>query len=74
MDVTAKAFGEALAGFDYLVHVDIDALGKELDPRLIDGLKNGVAQKFEYTVELCWKALKVTRSRKQNSWPLTSNN
>lgn len=34
------------------------SLAKQLDPRLIDGLKNGIAQKFEYTLELCWKCIK----------------
>ncbi|MBK6636169.1 MAG: nucleotidyltransferase substrate binding protein [Rhodocyclaceae bacterium] len=35
------------------------ALATQLDERLIDGLDNGKAQKFEYTLELCWKAIKV---------------
>lgn len=29
----------------------------QLDARLIDGLRNGLAQKFEYTFELCWKCI-----------------
>lgn len=51
-------FAEALDNFAYLVNVDISALPATLDPRLIDGLQNGKAQKFEYTMELCWKAIK----------------
>ena len=57
MDVRAQTFAEALAAFTYLVNVDMNALAKTLDARLIDGLENGKAQKFEYTMELCWKAI-----------------
>lgn len=58
MDVKYQAFVEALEGFSYLAHTDLVTLSSTLDARLIDGLKNGTAQKFEYTVELCWKAIK----------------
>jgi nucleotidyltransferase substrate binding protein (TIGR01987 family) len=58
MDVRLQAFAEALESFAYLVAVDLQALSLQLDARLIDGLENGKAQKFEYTVELCWKAIK----------------
>nr|VFJ62279.1 MAG: nucleotidyltransferase substrate binding protein, HI0074 family [Candidatus Kentron sp. DK] len=37
----------------------MDALSAVLDPYLLDGLQNGKAQKFEYTLELCWKTMKV---------------
>ncbi len=59
MDLRTQAFAEALESFAYLVNIDIPALSETLDPRLIDGLQNGKAQKFEYTMELCWKAIKV---------------
>ena len=59
MDVRHKAFTEALENFSYLTEVDMVALSAQLDKRLIDGLENGKAQKFEYTLELCWKAIKV---------------
>ena len=59
MDVRYQAFDEALEAFSYLTSVDMSALAAQLDPRLIDGLENGKAQKFEYTLELCWKAIKV---------------
>ena len=59
MDVRHKAFTEALESFSYLTEVDMAALATQLDERLIDGLDNGKAQKFEYTLELCWKAIKV---------------
>lgn len=59
MDIRHKAFSEALESFSYLTEVDMAALATQLDKRLIDGLENGKAQKFEYTLELCWKAIKV---------------
>lgn len=59
MDVRLVEFSEALDSFDYLVHVDLEELVEQLDERIIDGLRNGIAQKFEYATELCWKAIKV---------------
>lgn len=59
MDVRLKAFSEALESLSYLTEVDMAALSVHLDKRLIDALDNGKAQKFEYTLELCWKAIKV---------------
>ena len=59
MDVKLTAFAEALQGFAELADLDLTALAKTLDARIIDGLENGKAQKFEYTMELCWKAVKV---------------
>ncbi|NEX18455.1 MAG: nucleotidyltransferase [Halochromatium sp.] len=58
MDVRLAAFADALDGFSYLVSLDLQELGKTLDERVIDGLQNGKVQKFEYTIELCWKAIK----------------
>lgn len=58
MDVRLSAFADALEGFSYLVSLDMEELGQTLDERVIDGLQNGKVQKFEYTVELCWKAIK----------------
>jgi nucleotidyltransferase substrate binding protein (TIGR01987 family) len=58
MDVRLQAFEEAMESLTYLVNVDLAALSSTLDPRLIDGLRNGQAQKFEYTLELAWKAIK----------------
>lgn len=58
MDVRLQAFEEALESLTYLVSVDLAALASTLDPRLIDGLRNGQAQKFEYSMELAWKAIK----------------
>ena len=59
MDVRTQTFAEALDAFTYLVNVDMNSLAQTLDARLIDGLENGKAQKFEYTMELCWKAIKA---------------
>lgn len=58
MDVRLQSFAHALESFSYLAHKDLSSLSATLDPRLIDGLQNGKAQKFEYTMELCWKAIK----------------
>jgi nucleotidyltransferase substrate binding protein (TIGR01987 family) len=59
VDVKLKAFQEAAATFSYLARLDQGALKTLLgDERLIDGMQNGRAQKFEYTTELCWKAIK----------------
>lgn len=65
MDVRLRALKEASAGLVYLVSVDMGALASQLDARLIDGLKNGVAQKFEYTFELCWKCIKDFLKRQE---------
>ena len=35
------------------------------DERLVDGMQNGRAQKFEYTTELCWKAIKFFLKEKE---------
>lgn len=44
---------QSSASLAYLISVDMDALASQLDALLIDGLWNGVAQKFEYTFKLC---------------------
>ena len=60
MDLRIAAFKEALDNFAYLARVDLAEIRLMLpDERLIDGLQNGRAQKFEYTTELCWKAIKA---------------
>jgi len=58
MDVRLDALKQTSASLTYLVSVEMDALASQLDARLIDGLRNGVAQKFEYTFEPCWKCIK----------------
>lgn len=60
MDVRIKAFKDAADAFAYLARFDMQVLKQKLgDERLLDGMQNGRAQKFEYTVELCWKAIKI---------------
>lgn len=59
MDLRLAAFAEALDSFSYLVSLDLGELGRTLDARIIDGIENGKAQKFEYTIELGWKAVKL---------------
>lgn len=58
MDLKINEFKEAVNGFEYLVTVDMEALKNVMDKRLIDGIENGMAQKFEYSIELCWKLIK----------------
>jgi nucleotidyltransferase substrate binding protein (TIGR01987 family) len=59
MDVRLKTFHEATQTFAYLARLDLAEIKRKLgDERLVDGMQNGRAQKFEYTTELCWKALK----------------
>ena len=65
MDVTLVAFSEALESFVYLTSLDMAELANKLDSRIIDGLENGKAQKFEYTLELCWKAIKVALKERE---------
>ena len=65
MDVRLNALKEANSSLTYLVSVDMEALSSQLDARLIDGIKNGVAQKFEYTFELCWKCVKDFLKRQE---------
>ncbi len=60
MDVRIKAFQAAMGTFTYLARLDLAELKQKLgDERLVDGMQNGRAQKFEYTIELCWKAIQV---------------
>ena len=58
MEVKLKEFKKAIDGFSYLVSVDLKSLKNILDERLIDGIENGMIQKFEYSVEICWKLIK----------------
>lgn len=58
MELKLKEFKNAVDGFAYLVNVDMKSLENILDKRLIDGIENGMIQKFEYSIELCWKLIK----------------
>jgi nucleotidyltransferase substrate binding protein (TIGR01987 family) len=60
VDIRIAAFKEALDSFVYLAGIDLAEIRQMLhDERLVDGFQNGRAQKFEYTTELCWKAIKA---------------
>ncbi len=60
MGLRIAAFKEALDTFVYLARINLAEIRQMLhDERLIDGFQNGRAQKFEYTTELCWKAIKA---------------
>lgn len=66
MDVKIKAFQDATASFSFLARLDLAELKQKLgDERLLDGMQNGRAQKFEYTTELCWKAIKSFLKEKE---------
>jgi nucleotidyltransferase substrate binding protein (TIGR01987 family) len=59
VDARIKTIQEAMGSFAYLARLDLEELKKKLgDERLVDGMQNGRAQKFEYSTELCWKAIK----------------
>ncbi len=47
MDVRINAFAEALRSFSELTALDLSHLAETLEARIIDGLENGQAQKFE---------------------------
>ncbi len=59
MELKLKIFKQALEGFDYLANVDCKPLEGVLDLRLIDGLENGLVQKFEIVTEQSWKLIKA---------------
>ena len=66
MDVRVKTFQEGTETFAYLARLDLAELKQKLgDERLVDGMQNGRAQKFEYTTELCWKAIKCFLKEKE---------
>lgn len=48
------AYAQAVHGFVELLQVDLSLF----DAKIVDGLKNGQAQKFEYTTELTWKIVR----------------
>jgi nucleotidyltransferase substrate binding protein (TIGR01987 family) len=58
VELKLNEFKKAIEGFSYLVGVDLKSMENVLDKRLIDGIENGMIQKFEYSIELCWKLIK----------------
>ena len=65
MELKLKVFKVSLEGFKYLANVDFKPLKNILDPRLIDGLENGLVQKFEIVAEQSWKLVKVFLLKKE---------
>ena len=59
MELKLEVYKQTLDSFTYLANVDFSTLQSLLDPRLIDGLENGLIQKFEIITELSWKLAKV---------------
>lgn len=55
MDVKTEAFQKSLLSLSQLLSLNLQDYAEH--PMVADGLKNGIAQKFEYTTELCWKAI-----------------
>lgn len=49
-----EVYEKALKGFDISLNIDLLGLSEEV----IDTLKNGRIQKFEYCTELTWKVIK----------------
>ncbi len=58
MEIRLKQFKNALDGFEYLVDLDFEDLKTRVNAKIIDGIKNGQAQKFELCTELEWKIVK----------------
>ena len=60
MQLKIDSFTTASQAFSALVALDLTRLGDTVNtPILIDGIRNGRAQKLELTAELCWKAMKA---------------
>lgn len=55
LDKKIEFYRKALGSFNRLLHKDLSPI-QDLD--LLDGVKNGQIQKFEYCAELTWKVIK----------------
>lgn len=51
--------GDAVADFRISLSIDMSAL----EPVVADVVKSGQAQQFEFSIELCWKTLKLVIDR-----------
>ena len=51
MELKLDVYKQTLDSFTYLANVDFSSLQSLLDPRWIDGLENGLIQKFEIITE-----------------------
>ena len=50
-----ELYEKALKGFNISLNIDVLGFSEEI----IDTIKNGRIQKFEYCTELTWKAIKI---------------
>ncbi len=59
-ELKCLSFAQSAKQFAELSKLDLQETTKGLAnaPLILDGLQNGLAQKFELTTELCWKAIK----------------
>ena len=59
MELKLQVYKQTLDSFTYLANMDFSSLQSILDSRLIDGLENGLIQKFEIVTEQQgWKLAK----------------
>jgi nucleotidyltransferase substrate binding protein (TIGR01987 family) len=55
LTIITEQFSAALQDFRKALELDLS----QFDPGVVDVIKNGQVQKYEFTVELLWKMLKV---------------
>lgn len=53
-----KSYQAAVKSFEKLLKVDLSSPHYSLNAVLIDGIKNGQIQKFEYCTKMTWKIIK----------------
>lgn len=53
--IKLKKLSKAVSGLRHVIEVDISGYSNVIK----DAIKNGRVQKFEYCVELLWKAIKI---------------
>lgn len=54
LKILSQQFEKALIDFESALDISFEGL----DPRIVDVLKSGQVQKFEFTIQLFWKLLK----------------
>ena len=57
-EIKIAEYKKALKSLSAAIEVYHEKKSSIDDPKLIDVIENGIAQKFEYTVELMWKAFR----------------
>lgn len=58
MELKLEIYKKTVESLSYLANVDLMSLQTIIDPRLIDGIENGLIQKFEIATEQSWKLVK----------------